>query len=89
MNAIETTNAYALVKYKMFLPVAITESNIKSNLAEMSKQSYYINRTFPLMMSTFALLRHPGKVIHRLLFDYKVCYHSNTQILTCTTVGYF
>ena len=63
----------------MYIPVAVTESNVKSVYSfnqimktSSSKKSYFLKRTFPVMLSTFALLKHPDKVIHRLLFDYKV-----------------
>jgi hypothetical protein len=54
----------------MYIPVAITETNIKS-ISYSTKKEYFLKRTFPLLLSTFALLRNPGMIVHRLLFDYK------------------
>ncbi len=73
LSAIQTTTAYAQVRYKKSLPVAITESNYKLTITEVAdKRVRFYKRIFPLVLSTFALLRSPDSVITRLIYDYKV-----------------
>ena len=73
LSAIQTTNAYTQVHYKKSLPMAITESNYKLSSTEVAdKSTHFYNRTFPLVLSTFALLRSPDSILSRLIFDYKV-----------------
>lgn len=75
LNAIETSVSYAMVRYNTHLPVVISESNLATgnNVDYLSNRAlYYQKRTFPLVLSTLALIRNPDKVLFRMLFDYKV-----------------
>ena len=81
-SAIQTADAYAQVQYQKPLPAAITESNYKQLLYPVNGSTHFYNRTFPLLLSTLALLRHPDKVISRLVYDYKVSYCNPLLIST-------
>ena len=71
LNAIETTVSYTVAKYNTYLPVAISESSVINSTTFINNFNYQ-SRTFQLMKSTFALIKHPDKIIGRLTFDYKV-----------------
>ena len=75
LNAIETSVSYAMVHHKTHLPVAISESNFATDSEAYyvtNRALHYQKRTFPLVLSTLALIRNPDKVLFRMLFDYKV-----------------
>ena len=75
LNAIETSVSYAMVRHNTLLPVAISESNSATDRDAsyvMNRALHYQKRTFPLVLSTLALIRNPDKVLFRMLFDYKV-----------------
>ena len=68
-------DAYTFVKHNTHMTSAITESNVKiaNDSLEYMRSSHYNLRTFPLILSTMALLQHPDKIKTRMLYDYKVC----------------
>ena len=75
LNAIETSVSYAMVRHNTHLPVAISESNFATACDAnygTNRPFHYQKRTFPLVLSTLALIRNPDKVLSRMLFDYKV-----------------
>ena len=67
-------DAYTFVEYNTHMTSAITESNMKilNDSLEYVRSSHYHLRTFPLILSTMALLKHPDKIVTRMLYDYKV-----------------
>jgi len=69
-------DAYTFVEYNTHMVSAITESNVKiaNDSLEYMRSSHYRLRTFPLILSTMALLKHPDKIMTRMLFDYKVLF---------------
>ena len=74
MGGLHTVDAYTFVEYNTHMASGITESNMKIfNISEeYVRSSHYNLRTFLLILSTMALLKHPDKIITRMLFDYKV-----------------
>ena len=75
MNSIETTVSYALVKYGVFLPIALTEIKFRitnSSSATPPSLLYHTSCTFPLLVNTFALFKYPDKMIGRILANRKV-----------------
>ena len=67
-------DAYTFVEYNTHMASAITESNMKilDKTEACVRSSHYNLRTFPLILSTMALLKHPDKIVTRMLYDYKV-----------------
>ena len=75
IGGLHTVDAYTYVEHNTHMSSAITESNVKiaNDSLEYVRSSHYNLRTFPLILSTMALLKHPDKIITRMLYDYKVC----------------
>lgn len=75
LGGLHTVDAYSYVKYGVHLTSAITESNIKifNDTEEYIRSSHFNLRTFPLIVSTMALLKNPDKIKTRMIYDYKVC----------------
>jgi len=65
-------SAYSRAAHGIALPSAITETSqqIDSVASWQDRAEHWRLRTFPLAEQTFALLRHPGKVLSRQIFDY-------------------
>ncbi|XP_065909879.1 uncharacterized protein [Dysidea avara] len=101
MGGLHTVDAYTFVEYNTHMASGITESNMKIfNISEeYVRSSHYNLRTFLLILSTMALLKHPDKIITRMLFDYKapgkVCncpfngYPNNTNVTTPEMEAYY
>ena len=83
-------DAYTFVEYNTHMASAITESNIKiSNDTEAYvRSSHYNLRTFPLILSTIALLKHPDKIVTRMLFDYKVLFICHCEMINMISYIY-
>ena len=73
-SALNVLNGYSWSKFDRIFKIAITESNNKIfDDALVKNHTYHYNyRTFPLVLATLALIRHPDQVITRLLFDFYV-----------------
>ena len=85
-------DAYTFVEYNTHMGSAITESNVKiaNDSLEYMRSSHYQLRTFPLILSTMALLKHPDKIMTRMLYDYKVCavgLYGDVCVKTVRSVG--
>eukprot|EP01045_Picozoa_sp_COSAG04_P015378 COSAG04_NODE_1211_length_7719_cov_2.630232_8_plen_437_part_00 len=65
-------SAYSRSAHGIALPSAITETSQQINSAAswQDRAEHWRLRTLPLAEQTFALLRHPGKVLGRQIFDY-------------------
>lgn len=74
IGGIHTVDAYSYITYGKHLTSAITESNVKifNDTEEHIRSSHYNLRTFPLILSSMALLKNPDKIMTRMIFDYKV-----------------
>lgn len=74
IGGIHTVDAYSYIKCGKHLTSAITESNVKifNDTEEHIRSSHYNLRTFPLILSSMALLKNPDKIMTRMIFDYKV-----------------
>ena len=78
-------DAYSYVKHGKHLTSAITESNIKifNDTEAYIRSSHFKLRTFPIILSTVALLKNPDKIKTRMVFDYKV----NSVGFVCLSVA--
>lgn len=74
MSSLNVASGYTAAKYGRTIKVAITESNYAIlNASDEKDYTYHFNyRTFPLILSTFALMKNPDLVLSRQIFDYRV-----------------
>ena len=78
-----------MVRHNKLLPVAISESNFATDSDSnyvTNRALHYQKRTFPLVLSTLALIRNPDKVLFRMLFDYKVSIAVRFGMDSCKTL---
>ena len=80
MSAVNVVSGYTSAKYGRAMKVAVTETNYDIyNTSDERDHTYHFNyRTFPLILSTFALMKNPDLVLSRQIFDYRVRPKLNT-----------